>query len=106
MTIHETTEQINTLKADLTGYINVTVQEYEAMKGNGLLVKVKEVEELLQEELQKARKQWLRDEIVELRKMMKDGYGNGREDIRQEGYNKALSDIIDRYQAELNEKVI
>lgn len=51
------------------------------------------------EELQKARHDWLREEIVKLKGMEV----TIREDADTTGYNFALQTIIDRYQAEVDQ---
>lgn len=71
----------------------------------------------LHHQLQKARHDWLREEIVRLGGMKKKGqngeglpfenspeiYGNARMEAWKNGSNKALQTIIDHYQAELNQ---
>lgn len=71
-------------------------------KSEGMLAK------FLHHQLQKARQDWLREEIVKLERMKEKQqvvsvYKNFRDDIY--GYNLALQTIIDRYQAELDQDV-
>lgn len=69
-----------------------------------------ECDHLHQEELQKARKEWLRDEIVKLEGMKEEEWVVRISESDKIGfdisveYNKAIDDVITRYQAELNKK--
>lgn len=62
-------------------------------------------QELLHQELQKARHDWLREEIVKLKGMKREEFENlPAEDWSEHiGFNQALQTIIDRYLSELDQ---
>ena len=68
----------------------------------------KEVDEILHQELQQARHDWLREEIVKLEGMkqpitLKDRVESAFASIEWDRYNQALQTIIYRYQSELDQ---
>lgn len=72
-----------------------------------------EYNKIIEKEVEKARQDWLREEIVRLEGMKKrnpelneyaDIYAQ-RVYVENEGFNQALQTIVDRYQAELDQDV-
>ena len=64
------------------------------------------IEETHHQELQKARHDWLREEIVKLKGMKGMRSGNKNSMYYQSGHSSALQTIIDRYQSELDQPTI
>ena len=90
----------------LEGEIRMLLYEYKATDDNSRIANVLEaVEKILHHQLQKARHDWRREEIVKLKKMEKSSYFPSHESTDHSliAYNQALQTIIDRYQSELDQ---
>jgi len=79
---------------------------YEYLGEKSIETAKNEIMQTLHQELQKARQNWLREEIVKLEGMKAERFkwdykeGDGQ---YKDGFNEALQTIIDRYQSELDQ---
>ena len=101
--------QNNSMTHNTRERIEEIVEKFDVMMHTGYHGDIKQwLRTTLHQELQKARQDWLREEIVRLEGMKNtvsalDLEGNDIGELQKEAFNHALQTIIDRYHSELDQ---